>query len=55
MSGDEAPDVDVSLIEAALAMTVKERLQQNDRMVRMALRLREAFGLAERGGDEPPE
>lgn len=55
MSDDEEPAVDVSLIDATLAMTVQERLQQNDRMISMALRLREAFGLADQSGDERSE
>jgi hypothetical protein len=55
MSEDQAPLVDGSLIDAFLAMTVKERLQQNDRMVCMALRLREAFGPAPPDGDGQDE
>jgi hypothetical protein len=49
MSEEESVVVDTSLIDAMMAMTVKERLQQNDRMIRMALRLREAVRLAEQG------
>jgi hypothetical protein len=53
MSEDQTQLVDESLVDATLAMTVRERLQQNDRMIRMALRLREAFGQADTDDDEP--
>ena len=38
-----AAGVDVTLIDAMLRMTVRQRLEQNDRMAALAVRLREAF------------
>ena len=55
MSEEAPPVVDTSLIDEMMAMTVKERLQQNDRTIRMALRLREAVRLAEQGADAESE
>lgn len=55
MSEDEPSGVDVSLIEAMMALTVEQRLRQNDRMIRMALRLREAFRLADQGAHDRAE
>jgi hypothetical protein len=53
VSEEQAPQVDVSLIEAMLALSVKERLQLNDRMIRTVAKLREAFRMAERRPNEP--
>ena len=41
-AGDD-PFVDVTLVDEMLRLTVSERLQLNDRMVRTALELRDAF------------
>jgi hypothetical protein len=38
--------VDVTLIEETLAMSVRERLRQNDRMLAMVSQLRRAVGRA---------
>jgi hypothetical protein len=38
-----AAGVDVTLIDEMLRMTVRQRLEQNDRMASLAVRLREAF------------
>ena len=51
MSEDTSPDVDISLIDAMMALTVKERLQLNDRMIRTALKLREALRAADESAD----
>jgi hypothetical protein len=55
MSEDETPTVDVTLIDAMLAMTVKERLELNDRMIRTTLKLREAFRVADEAVDAGTE
>jgi hypothetical protein len=36
-------EVDVTLIDATLALTPKERLEQNDRMLRMIAELRDGL------------
>jgi hypothetical protein len=36
-------EVDVTLIEATLALTPEERLEQNDRMLQMIAELRDGF------------
>lgn len=41
------PEVDVSLIEATLALTPRERLEQNDRVLKMIDELREGFAKAD--------
>jgi hypothetical protein len=51
MSEDEPVGVDVSLIDAMLALTVQERLELNDRTVRTVLELREALRAADEGVD----
>jgi hypothetical protein len=43
VSDDGDATVDQSLIDATLAMTVRQRLQQNDRMIRSILQLRAGF------------
>lgn len=43
MQDQSRPPVDESLIEAMRAMTVRERLEQNDRMVASVTELRRAF------------
>jgi hypothetical protein len=40
------PEVDVTLIDATLALTPRERLEQNDRMLRMIAELRDGFANA---------
>jgi hypothetical protein len=40
---DEPPSVDESLIAEMMSLTVRERLRQNDRMVRTVNALRTAF------------
>ncbi|HSK05087.1 MAG TPA: hypothetical protein VK932_27750 [Kofleriaceae bacterium] len=40
-------EVDVSLIEATLALTPRERLEQNDRVLQMIEELREGFAKAD--------
>jgi hypothetical protein len=45
--------MDLTLIDEALAMTVEERLRQNDRMVRASEELRESLANARRRSDEP--
>jgi hypothetical protein len=47
MSEDEPVAVDVSLIDAMMVLTVRERLELNDRTIRTALRLREAMRIAD--------
>ena len=43
--------VDVTLIDEMLRLSVKQRLEQNDRMAAQAVRLRAAFEVAKgRGG-----
>jgi hypothetical protein len=42
--------VDVTLIDEMLRLTPKQRLEQNDRMATLAVRLRTAFGA---GGGRP--
>jgi hypothetical protein len=37
------PEVDVTLIDATLALTPRERLEQNDRVLRMIAELRDGF------------
>lgn len=53
--GEEQVEVDLSLIEAALAMTVEERLRLNDRTIRSIAKLRAGFAKlrAEGVGDAP--
>jgi hypothetical protein len=51
VSEDGPVTVDTSLIEAMLALTVQERLELNDRMIRTANALREAFRAADEGVD----
>ena len=41
-SQTSAPGVDVTLIDEMLRMTVRQRLEQNDRMATLAVRLRAA-------------
>ena len=41
------PEVDVTLIDATLALTPKERLEQNDRMLQMIAELRDGFAKAD--------
>ena len=43
-------DVDVTLIDEMLRLTPKQRLEQNDRMATLAVRLRRAFA----AGSEKP-
>jgi hypothetical protein len=43
MSEEEPPAVDTSLIDEMMKMTVRERLELNDRVIRMVAQLREAF------------
>lgn len=50
---DPSTLVDATLIDEALAMTVEERLRQNDRMVRAIEELREGLSNACRTTDEP--
>ena len=38
-----AGGVDVTLVDEMLRMTVRERLEQNDRMATLAIKLRAAF------------
>jgi hypothetical protein len=38
-----APDVDITLIDAMLAMTPQQRIQQNDRSLRMIEELRDGL------------
>ncbi len=52
MSEDAPVGVDVSLIDAMLALSVEERLELNDRTIRTVLDLREALGAANEGSDE---
>jgi hypothetical protein len=40
---DSEPEVDETLLDATLAMTVLERLQQNDRMIRTVFQLSAGF------------
>jgi len=40
--------VDVTLIDEMLRMTVRQRLEQNDRMAALAVKLRAAFEAAKR-------
>ena len=49
-SQKEPVRVDVTLIDEMLRLTPKQRLQQNDRMATLAVRLRAAF---EAGGRKP--
>lgn len=44
--GANAAGVDVTLIDEMLRMSVKERLEQNDRMAAQVVKLRAAFGVA---------
>lgn len=46
------PEVDVTLIDATLALTLKERLEQNDRMLQMIAELRDGFAKSD---DTPRE
>ena len=46
-----ASGVDVTLIDEMLRMTVRQRLEQNDRMAALAVKLRAAFD-AGKGKDE---
>ena len=41
---DEEIAVDLTLVDAALALTPEERLRQNDRMIRTIQELRDALG-----------
>ena len=50
---DGRPVVDVTLIDATLALTPEARLRQNDRMLRTIQELRDGF--AARRSDEPPD
>jgi hypothetical protein len=44
--GEEPVDVDVTLVDAMLALTPAERLRANDRMVRTVEELRHGFAVA---------
>ncbi len=44
--------MDMTLVEAMRAMTVRERLEQNDRMISSVMELRRAF--ASRKPDDAP-
>jgi hypothetical protein len=46
--------VDVTLIDEMLRLSVKERLEQNDRMATLAVRLRTAFEAARLDGPTRP-
>ena len=48
---DRDPEVDETLLDVTLAMTVLERLQQNDRMIRTVLQLRAGFAALGRSSD----
>jgi hypothetical protein len=52
-SVDPAAMLDVSLIDAMLALTPEERLRQNDRMLRTIQELRDGFA-ARRADDASP-
>jgi hypothetical protein len=52
---DVSHGVDVSLIDAMLAMSVEERLDLNDRAIRTILELREAMRAADEGVDDGAE
>jgi hypothetical protein len=53
LESDEArPPVDETLIDEMLSLSVRERLRQNDRMVRTVLALRTAFARQAHGGTE---
>ncbi len=53
---EQAPLVDVSLIDAMLALSIEERLRLNDRMIQTVQQLREAFRAADvRSADVPRE
>jgi hypothetical protein len=41
------PEVDVTLIDATLALTPRERLEQNDRVLQMIEELRDGFAKAD--------
>ncbi len=41
------PEVDVSLVAATLALTPRERLEQNDRVLQMIEELRDGFAKAD--------
>ena len=51
-----APEVDVTLIDATLALTPRERLEQNDRMLQMISELTDGLAktddAAREAGDE---
>jgi hypothetical protein len=47
-----APHVDETLIVEMLSLSVRERLRQNDRMVRSVLALRAAFARSAHAGTE---
>ncbi|MBI5511340.1 MAG: hypothetical protein HY903_21475 [Deltaproteobacteria bacterium] len=46
-SGEETAAVDLTLIDAVLALSPAERLELNDRMATMAEELRAGFAVAE--------
>ena len=51
MAEDVSEGVDESLIEAMMALTVRERLELNDRMILTALQLRDAVRVADESAD----
>ena len=47
------PEVDVTLIDAMLALTPQERIEQNDRMLQMIAQLRDGLAQPKDAAREP--
>ena len=50
---DERAEVDVTLIDATLALTAEERLRQNDHTLSMIQELRDGIARADRSALDP--